>query len=495
MASQADHSQIKTVIDELCQKYAGNEYIMGRMQAYVCQQLPQLLETMQKTHEQRQQRIDELTAEQTSFIKSFLNNNQYFYNPSTEKFFYYDGKHYSLYSEDNILHHVLRTITADKQLMQWKQRTKVYIMKRIKENALTKTVPESETIQHVLGQLYPTIFATKTEAKYFLTMIGDNIFKKNTDLIHFLPTQAKHFIRELNTMCQGFLGTNLYQTIKHKYHEHNYQQCRIVNVLEGVKNETLWKSMLNACSLDMLCVACHYSTRFQDSDTFLLHYSNNNALVTDVMFLKNNSSDSVIQLFIEEYLQKNARASESMQINWKNMQYLWKHFLESKHLPAIIFQQTLHSLFVQKLDYKEDGDVFVNISSKYLPAMQKFVCFWDENMTVDETLDNEFEIDEICTLFKQWCGETVNNNQMIDLITYFYPDIEIESDKYIYNLRCAKWDKQLDINVALEAMKQEYAAENQPLTFSNYDAYLYYCKYFSGGLIVSKMFYDNHVAR
>jgi hypothetical protein len=84
---------------------------------------------------------------------------------------------------------------------------------------------------------------------------------------------------------------------------------------------------------------------------------------------------------------------------------------------------------------------------------------------------------------------------MIDLITYFYPDIEIENDKYIYNLRCAKWDKQLDINVALEAMKQEYIAENQPLTFSNYDAYLYYCKYFSGGLIVSKMFYDNHVFR
>jgi hypothetical protein len=24
---------------------------------------------------------------------------------------------------------------------------------------------------------------------------------------------------------------------------------------------------------------------------------------------------------------------------------------------------------------------------------------------------------------------------------------------------------------------------------------LYYCKYFSGGLIVSKMFYDNHVFR
>jgi hypothetical protein len=50
-------------------------------------------------------------------------------------------------------------------------------MKRIKENSLLKSIPESYTIQSVLDLLYPTFFPSKVEAKYFLTILGDNIFE------------------------------------------------------------------------------------------------------------------------------------------------------------------------------------------------------------------------------------------------------------------------------------------------------------------------------
>ena len=54
-------------------------------------------------------------------------------------------------------------------------------MKRIKDNNLLKSVPESTTIQGVLDALYPCLFESKTEAKYFLCILGDALLKKNTN--------------------------------------------------------------------------------------------------------------------------------------------------------------------------------------------------------------------------------------------------------------------------------------------------------------------------
>lgn len=493
--------QSHTTVNEMFAKYADNEYMLSRLHNYICQQLPQSLDAIHKSKEQRQQRIEELTTEQDAFIKSFLNNNQYFYNVSTEKFFFYDGKTYKLYSEDDILYHVLSSITNDKQLMSWKQRTKVYIMKRIKENALTRSVPESHTIQNVLSQFYPAIFSTKAEAKYFLTILGDNIFKKNVDLIHFIHTNAKHFIRELNTMCQGFLGTNLFQTIKHKYHEHNYQHCRILNIHENVKNESTWKTMLNQHALDILCVACHYSIRYQHSDHFVLNHCDDAGFVRDVFYLKNNEPETIIQSFLTEYIGDYSRSQTSAQITWKNMQYLWKHFLESKHLPTIMFQQTFKGFVMQKVGgfYKEESDAFVGICSKFLPVIQKFTKFWDETIVIDEgESEHDFEISEIHTLFKLWCHQkgdansTLNQSQLLDLIVYFYPAVEIESEKYVYKIRSSMWDKQMTIQMTIATICEQIGATS----ISIYDAYLAYCREcntMNTPLIASKSYFEKYV--
>ena len=502
------------IIKNIYATYGDHPYMASRAHNYICQQLPQTLETIFKNYEQRQQRIEELTTEQDSFIQSFLNSNQYFYVPSTEKFFYYDGNNYKLYSEDDILYHVLSSISQDRQLMSWKQRTKVYVMKRIKENSLLKSVPESETIQRALSLLYPAFFSTKTEAKYFLTILGDNIFKKNTDLIHFIDADAKHFIRELNTMSQGFLGVQLSQSLKYKYHEHDYSQCRILKINESIKNTSLWKSILLEESLNLLCVACHYSTRFHNSDEYLLQHSNDNTLIHQVFYLKDSTPESMVSLFISEYVQKNMRSdsftestSTVVQITWKNMQYLWKHFLESKHLPMIIFQQNLKTFFIQKLGeyYKDEVDSFIGISSKYLPAMQKFINFWEETITFDENeLEMEYEIDEMCVMFKLWCernGESasvMNQKQIIDLIMYFFPTIEIENEKYLYKIRCSIWDKTFDIQMAIEHMQESVNKNglNNPYTVSIYDAYLFYCKNCQNTnlpLIVSKSYFEKYV--
>ena len=526
-------------IADLYHKYENDEYMLTKTHNYICNQLPNVLENIRVTHQQRIERMEEMTLEQDAFINNFLSNNQYFYIPSTEKFFFYDGIHYQIYNEDDILYNVLSSISKDGQLMSWKQKTKIYIMKRIKQNNLLKSIPESETIQNVLSELYPTLFSTKTETKYFLTILGDNILKKNTDIIHIIDPKCKQFIRELTNLSQFIIGTNLSQSFKYKYHDnHEYSNCRLIKINNNIKYENVWVPLVNNSVLDLICVACHYSTRFNNSDDFIINHSNDNNIINRVFFLKDMQPVDMVNMFVEEYLQitpnsinnKNLSNTQIMidnqsyiratQITWKNMQYLWKHFLDNKDLPNIMFQQTLKGLLIDKLEefYKDDLDSFIGICSKYLPAIQQFLQFWNENITYDEN-EMDFEIEEITILFKKWCGNkkeiiaNLNDKQILDIITHYYPDIEIERDKYICKIRCALWDKQLDIQVALDNMKENirmqyykehgcisnYERTSSPTsnkTISIYDMYKNYCIFFAsvnGSQIVSKSYFEKYI--
>ena len=508
------------IIQEIYAKYAENKYMLNRAHSYICEQLPTTLENIQKNHEQRQLRIEELTHEQDFFIQSFLTNNPYFYIPSTEKYFFYDGEHYQLCKEEDVMYNILSAISKDRSLLAWKQRTKVYIMKRIKENNLLKSVPESNTIQHILDLLYPTLFSTRAEAKYFLTILGDNIFKKNGDIVHFITVNAKHFIREINNLCQLVVGVNLGQSFRHKYHEHEYNNCRLVNINESVKNENVWDMILQNSIIDLICVACHYSIRYGNSDDYVLNSSNESSLIEKVFYLKNIQPEDLVNNFIDDFLQKNdsvvarlSDASSTTQITWKSMQYLWKNYLDSKNLPMIMFQNTLKQFLIQKMGdyYNEEADSFIGICSKYLPEIQKFIVFWEETIFYDELEgDMEFEIDEICVLFKKWCVNkneiyNMNSKQILDLIAYYFPYAEIERDKYIYKIRSSMWDKQMDIQIALDNIKERYNTMNgeRPcspiLNISIYDAYVLYCKYYANDEIqtkhniVSKSYFEKYI--
>jgi len=486
------------IIDDLYDRYKENEYMTSKMSTYICEQLPAVFENMDRIHNERVIRIQELSAEQDVFIQCFLNNNQYFYVSTTEKFFYYDGIHYQEISEDDILYNVLSTITRDRNLMSWKQRTKINIMKRIKENSLLQSIPESDTIQTVLDILCPALFSKRSEAKYFLTILGDNILRKNTELIHFIYPKSKQFLQTLNNICHTVVGVGLSQTFKHKYYEHEYVDCRLVKINESVKSEIVWSNLVQMNALDIICVACHYSIRYKSSDQYLTDSSNDEALSHGAFSMKDMQPSGFVQQFINEYVDRAPLSESNISISWKNMQYLWKQFLDSKNLPSLIFMQTLKPLVIDKLKehYVDDQDIFVGIYSKFLPAIQKFLLFWNNTMTVDET-EYELEIEEVILLCKRWCqgrGEStcsLNDRQILDLITNYYPNVEIENDKYISKVRCSLWDKQMDIEVALNALKQ-VVRQDQVNTISIYDAYSFYCKQ-RNAMNVSKSYFEKYL--
>jgi hypothetical protein len=520
------------IIDELFSKYKSNPYMIEKTYHYVCNQLPNILNNIEQNHINRLERIEELTNEQNTFIQYFLSNNQYFYIPQTEKFVLYDNLHYQLVNEDDIIYNILSSISRDRQIMSWKQKTKINIMKRIKENNIFKSIPESETIQNILDCLSPSIFSTKNEAKYFLTVIGDNIMKKNTNLIHYIDSKSKNFVRELNNNFQMYIGTGFSQTIRHKYHDHSYTECRLIKINDSIKSDYVWNPIINYPILDIVCVACHYSIRYVSSDNFIINFSNDDMLIKNVFYIKDNTPSEIVNLFISEFLEinkekqndkpmkifidsnSNSTNIRTPQINWKNMQYLWKQFLDTRNLPSVIFLNTLKNILIEKLKdyYNEELDSFVGICSKYLPAIQQFLQFWRETIIFDEN-ETDFEIEELVILFKKWCINNdeytynLNDKQILDIISYFFPNIEFEKDKYICGIRSNLWDKQMDIHVALEHLKEIIQSNhyknnivNSPSINNNvsiYDAYNFYCKYTSNNeydrQVVSKSYFEKYI--
>ena len=513
------------IIRNLYEKYSDNSYMYNKTHQYICNQLPQLLENMEEAHKTKVLRTENLTTQQECFINSFLSINQYFYVPSTDKYFRYKENSYTEVLEDDILHNILTSITNANinddgysvcingirfsvnmtGIITWKYKIKVSIMKRIKENILFKSVPESETIQKVIYSLYPAFFSSKTEAKYFLTVLGDNIVKKNAHLIHFLPLYAKPFVRELNMFCQTYLGVNLSQTIKYNSHpNHDYEHCRLLYIHETAKYENCWRSVIG---LDLLCVANHYSLRYDHSDKFLIR-ANDKELENMVFFLKDRSTvDKLVCGFIQENIEvltdETNRTDFVSEISWKDMLYLWKGFLTRKRLPSMVYQNQLKQILTEKLKhvYDYENNVFINIFSKFLPEIQTFLNFINETMTEDE---EEFglEIEEIRELFQIWGSNkkgkllNISSSQIVDILHYYFPELSIENDKYIHHMKCSLWDKRKDILEAKINMNDE---ECNLEIVSVYDEYVKYCKYHyylrehgkTTTPIVSKTYFEN----
>ena len=124
--------------------------------------------------------------------------------------------------------------------------------------------------------------------------------------------------------------------------------------------------------------------------------------------------------------------------------------------------------------------------------------FWEENITpvdlneVDTINDCEFEVDEICVLFKHWSNniKSINEGLVIEIIQHFYTDLVVETNKYILHTRCKLWDKQAEVLNSLNLFKMQYIPD------IDIDPYTLYCSQTKNiyNLLVSKQFYEKTIA-
>ena len=478
-------------IEELFLKYNSDPYMFQRIQYHLLTILPTTLENECKNHNQRVTRTHFLLNEQQIFIQVFLSKNQYYYLPNNGCFYHYDGKNYSTITEDDIQHELLTTISKDKTLMQWKHKTKINIIKQIKDRNLFTSTPDSDTFQNVLNVLYPAFFSNKQEVKYFLTVIGDNILKKNSDLIFLIKPRTKKLINELENIAYYTIGlTNIAHNVMTKYHEnYDYEKCRLLKINDTVSLD-IWTDIIKKMGLNILCVAAHYSNRYTNSDAFIANYVNED-LRSYTFYLKNNNQQNIINHFCDYSIEQSNSISSKLSMNWKNMHYLWKLFISNYSYPSMIYANSLKSLLRERFLYNEEQDSFPNITSKYLPLTSDFILFWENTITMIDVGEEEFEIDEICSLFKKWkhidtqcaTNTSINESDAVKLITHFFPTVEIVENKYFLNIRCSLWNKLLDIQQVLDVFKhtkyleQEQEKEQEVSLVSLDDIYKFYCAY------------------
>jgi hypothetical protein len=316
-------------------------------------------------------------------------------------------------------------------------------------------------------------------------------------------------LREINKYCLNWFNTQCIQTFKYKCHDKHYEfdnkDCRLVRIQESIKTDNIWVEILSQISLDILAVACHYSTRYGNSDSFI-EICNDQDVSYHIMQMKNTTPEILADKFVKEYLHVVSSETKGdvreLQMSWKNMFYLWKQFLYTHQLPTTLFQSSIKTVITQERlskYYNSTGDFFIGIDSSQLPIIQNFLRFWSETMIIDE-METDLEIEEIAYLFRVW-GESVrqhkwevyrlSDTQVNDAISYFFPDIEIEKNKYICRYRNILWDKKMDIEFAMNRLKntyiptiivefdETYRVKTPPLNISIYDAYVFYCRFYS----------------
>lgn len=498
---------IHTKVNQMIDRYMDNAYMLPRVIKYLSANLSTIFENMDNAHQDRIKQNAILSHEKRKFIRNFLDTNNYYYCQSSGKYFRYpvDAGRLEIIDEDDVLYNVLSSISANRELMPYKQRLRIQTISAIKQRSVFQCVPETKSIQTVIQCFYPTVFGSRTLAKYFLTILGDNIrgnyltTETGDKVYHMLSTKSKSFISEMNHACNQFLGVNLFQSFRYRYHpEFAFSQLRLLDVQDNIENDQTWFPAINRNILDIFLVACHYSQIYESSEHYLTQYSNDDSAIERVFYLKNLTQNQLLDAFLSEYFSPAIQSismklrvgqseriiaesnttvsSNSSSISWKNMNYLWKHFLESKHLPNVIFQQTFKSLLIERIPnkYNYETDSFYNLYSKYLPNVHKFLDFWDKEMDEEDSDSAILEISEIAILFKKWlvekCQESAisfTESQIIGLLSHYYGnEVPIIDGKYVHGISCKMWNKRDDIEQAMSAMNETID-----------DPYAFYCGY------------------
>ena len=192
------------------------------------------------------------------------------------------------------------------------------------------------------------------------------------------------------------------------------------------------------------------------------------------------------------------------------MHFVWKQFLSNINLPSVIYSNNLKNILKERFTYNEATDCFTGITSKYIPIHSDFIKFWENTIVTSandaETLfDNELEIDELCSLFKLWSKNSleqlmtngsISEENILKILKHFFPNVEIIEDKYILNVSSNMWNKINDIENSFAFIKEQIKTEHELALISfdtTYNIYCKYCKSMSYKFVVSKRFFEKYL--
>ena len=444
---------------ELYKKYENNDFVLEKISDSICNKLPIEAVCWCKEMEKNAK-----STKKISFILKFMTNETQYFS-SNNLYIKYDGKNYSQISEDELLYKILSKISKEKSLLKDKQEIKNLLIEKIRDNPITNGIPESITIQNVMKYLYPILFNAKAEAKYFLTILGDNILKKKTNIFHIVNNNAKSFLDHILFCYKDYFnnGDIVSSFYFGKLQEDSYNKYRLIDFKDSIENQVYWKFFIEQNILNIVAVALHYSQRYENSEIYLKDKVENK---DKILFFKNKNESYIIQLFCENYL---VESEEKTIITDMEINYLWERFLEFQNIPDITLNANLK---------------IKNKTHKHLFILRKFMSFWENKIISD--MNDEIEISEIFYFFKIHTGiKTTNERELLKIIINYLPYIKILNNKVVQGYRCLEWDKKASIKESINSLVFD---EN----ISKIDMYKKYYKT-KPKMIVSKTYFIDNI--
>ena len=470
------NKELLSYLQTIYTKYQENSFAIEKFNSYLYN-VNDYIEHQVEEKNYRDTRKEQLEHYQAQFQSTFLKENNLLYIPDSSLFITYDSNDYTIVQEDSIWSRILSRINREKHLIPWKQKVRIEILMQIKNNYLTQTIPESETIQKVLSIFSSSIVPNKHFAKYFLTILGDAILRKQTTNIYLTESSISKFLESLQYELNKYVKNNISSMFKMKYHNHDYKCLRLFPLHENITMTFLWENLIKQNGLNIVAVACHYSNIYKSADNFLTS-STNKELKEHVLLLQNKTKEDFVAMFADEMLEK----SESLSMKQSEMLFTWKQFLKRHKLFYLMFHKdffdNISSLFTLN-EHKE----YMGVTCESIGYIKYFNRFIEETCTVytDDDIGSSFscyEISELVHLFSSWIQvENAGNKIQIDetlflqLVQHFHPNMNIKDNRYITNCSNTLWNKQQKVNDFLTTLTTSQLME------CNIKCYKRYCSH------------------
>ena len=210
------------------------------------------------------------------------------------------------------------------------------------------------------------------------------------------------------------------------------------------------------------------------------------------MFVPDNSlsatqiyfSNHLQGLFSEREIKTMFEALIKQRLNWSSADFLLHHEARLSESDLLFIRSAVKRLLLHEpFQYVIGNTEFYGLSITCAPG----------------ALIPRPETEELV----DWILEELKGKEskILDILSYFKPELEIVDNKYVLQVRNLLWDKDMDIEIALGTLKEKF--ESAPHSFPNvtlYDAYLYYCKFHNANLedgkktlLVSKSYFEKYV--
>lgn len=403
-------------LDELRLKYKDNEFMLNKLETYVSR-LPMVMQSIEEDHQKKTVQRQEVQNKKESFILDFLKQHSFYYISSSETYIQKIDSTWTILREDDIIH--LAGSSLPKDLLFSKYKIIQSILKKIKETPIY-----SASTPYATTMVIHKIPMKKEYAKFFLTIIGDILLNKKVTEVYYIDSSYKPFLKYIHQQLYVLTHKPICDVFKYKYHDHKYDNCRIIH--------GQCTTFTECCMFEFIIAAVYLSNKYGSSETYIHHPES--IIQKDVLFLTQYTPETLIQYFLKTH----TMSTPGKNMTYKDMFFLWQIFLKRKGLPFVISQQN----FKFFLSGVCENDMCLDCSPSVQADILKLKHFWDKYIRYDE---NEYELHELAALYAQQEKATISIEQLKDIIQLEYPTASMNGEK-IVNITCSLWNKKDDLD-------------------------------------------------